>query len=311
MSDIVVLGSFMMDLVTKTERLPENGETLVGTSFIQNAGGKGANQAATIAKLGKPVKFIGMVGNDDFGNEAKEVLNEVGVQTDYLEKSDLASTGIGNVMVGKDGSNRIIIIPGANLKYSAKEFEKVKGLIKSAKLLVMQLEMDFKLTKIALDFAHKNGVETLLNPAPARELPMELLKKVNYLTPNETELGILTKQVISTTDDAIAAAQTLVEKGVDNVIVTLGENGAFWVDSNKNITKMKAFSVKAIDTVAAGDSFNGALACGIIDGLDKHEILKTANQVGALTVTKTGAIQALPTYEELYEFQQALEVTNM
>ncbi|MBU5365499.1 ribokinase [Enterococcus devriesei] len=311
MSDIVVLGSFMMDLVTKTERLPENGETLVGTSFIQNAGGKGANQAATIAKLGKPVKFIGMVGNDDFGKEAKEVLISAGVQIGHLEETDLASTGIGNVMVGKDGSNRIIIIPGANLKYSAKEFETVKELIKAAKLLVMQLEMDFELTKLAINFAHENGVEILLNPAPARELPIELLSKVSYLTPNETELGIVTNRTISTTEEAVAAAQILVEKGVDNVIVTLGEKGAVWVDNGNNIVKMKALTVDAVDTVAAGDSFNGALACGIIDGLEKNDILKMANQVGALTVTKVGAIQALPTYEELYEFQQVMEATNV
>ncbi|MFB5314170.1 ribokinase [Enterococcus gallinarum] len=306
MNKIVVLGSFMMDLVTKVERLPKNGETLVGHSFTQNAGGKGANQAATIAKLGKPVTFAGMVGNDDFGLEAKKVLDSLGVSTDNLEVTNTSATGIGNVMVDKEGMNRIVIIPGANLVYSANEFERIKEIVRSSELLILQLEMDFELTKQAIDFAHGNGVKILLNPAPARTLSKDLLKKIDYLTPNETELGILTNQSIQTTEEAIQAARLLVEEGVKNVIVTLGENGAVWIDESGSITKMKAFSVDAVDTVAAGDSFNGALACGIIDDLDKEEILKTANQVGALTVTKAGAIQALPTIDELEEFRQAI-----
>lgn len=306
MSDIIVLGSFMMDLVTKTERLPQNGETLVGQSFIQNPGGKGANQAATIAKLGRPVTFIGMVGKDDFGMEARKVLTSLGVSTEYLQETEKASTGIGNVMVDKDGSNRIVIIPGANLNYSAEEFKKIKEKIRSAKLLVLQLEMDFKLTKLAINFAHECGVEILLNPAPARELPLDLLEKIDYLTPNETELGILTHQTIRTKTDALQSAKSLVNKGVKNVIVTLGEKGAIWIDQTGNSFGMKAFSVGVVDTVAAGDSFNGALACGITENLEKQDILKMANQVGALTVTKEGAIQALPTIEELEEFQQAI-----
>ncbi|GCF95485.1 ribokinase [Enterococcus florum] len=306
MSKIVVLGSFMMDLVTKVDRLPKNGETLVGLSFIQNSGGKGANQAAAIAKLGKPVIFAGMVGNDDFGLEARRVLDSIGVSTNNLKITKSSPTGIGNVMVDQNGMNRIVIIPGANLVYSSIEFESIKELVRSSKLLVLQLEMDFELTKGAIDFAHKNGVKILLNPAPARKLPKELLRKIDYLTPNETELGILTNQAIQTAEEAIKAAQSLVKEGVKNVIVTLGEKGAVWIDDSGDVTKMKAFSVDAVDTVAAGDSFNGALACGIIDDLDKEEILRTANQVGALTVTKTGAIQSLPTIEELEEFQHAI-----
>lgn len=307
MNKIVVLGSFMMDLVTKVDRLPQDGETLIGQSFIQNAGGKGANQAATIAKLGREVTFAGMVGNDDFGLEAKRVLDSLGVCTKNLEITKLAPTGIGNVMVDNDGMNRIVIIPGANLVYSAKEFNQIKDLVRSTELLVLQLEMDFELTEQVIDFAHKNRVRILLNPAPARKLSKEILMKIDYLTPNETELGILTNQSIQSTEEAIQAAKLLIKEGVKNVIVTLGENGAIWVDESGTTTKMKAFSVGAVDTVAAGDSFNGALACGIIDDLDKEEILRTANQVGALTVTKAGAIQALPTIEELEEFQQVID----
>ncbi|EOG03989.1 ribokinase [Enterococcus faecium] len=306
MSKIVVLGSFMMDLLAKTHRLPNDGETLIGDNFEKNAGGKGANQAATIAKLEEDVTFIGMVGRDEFGIEAKSALSNAGVNTEFLLTTNKSATGVGCVWVDRYGTNRIIVIPGANLEFSIDDFEKVKTIIIKAELLVLQLEMDLFLTKKVIEFAYVNGIKVLLNPAPAVPLEKSVLQKVNYLTPNETELEILTKRKIDTKEDIIKAARSLIELGVENIIVTLGEKGALWMDSNFQIIERSAFRVKPVDTVAAGDSFNGALAYGLVNNMEKEAILKLANTVGAFTVTKSGAIKSLPDKKELATLEQIL-----
>ncbi|MGX7164727.1 ribokinase [Enterococcus massiliensis] len=304
MADIVVLGSFMMDLVARSKRLPQNGETIVGNTFERNAGGKGANQAASIAKLGKEVSFIGMVGRDDFGEMAKDVLKGVGVDTEHLLNSSSISTGIGSVWVDEDGNNRIIIIPGSNLAFSSANLHEVEKVIKSAKILILQLEMDFSLILEAINMAYAYQVLILLNPAPARKLSRDVYKKVTYLTPNETELEILSGMPTDTIENVKAAANSLIRQGTKNIIVTLGDRGSVWVSQDGEVIIAKSKKVTAVDTVAAGDSFNGALACGIIDGLDKREVLDLANTVGALTVTKNGAIQSLPTLNDVRAFIQ-------
>lgn len=306
MARIVVLGSFMMDLLSKSTRLPSDGETLIGESFDKNAGGKGANQAATIAKLEEEVTFIGMVGEDDFGTEAKKVLSSVGVNTDYLLTTNQAATGVGCVWVDQKGMNRIIVIPGANLKFSMNDFDRVKSIILEAELLVLQLEMDLLLTKKVIEFAHENQIKILLNPAPAVLLEESILKKINYLTPNETELGILTNKKIDTRESVLQAVHQLIESGVENVIVTLGEKGSLWMDQNFQVIEKSAYKVNPIDTVAAGDSFNGALAYGLVNNMEKKEILELANKVGAFTVTKPGAIKSLPTKKEILTLEEIL-----
>lgn len=308
MSEIVVLGSFMMDLVARANRLPNNGETLMGNVFLENPGGKGANQAAAIAKLDEQVSFIGMVGEDTFGEEAITVLHDLGVDINNVVKTPEARTGVGCVWVEESGNNRIIIIPGANLKYGEKELIKVKNTIEKAKLLVMQLEMDFDFTVQAIELAYSYGVPVLLNPAPARILPSEVLSKINYLTPNEKELELIVGEPLNSKEDIIQAAKSLIKKGVNNIIVTLGENGAVWVSEDEDVIEVDALRVKAIDTVAAGDSFNGALATAIVNKKSKKEALQFANKVGALTVTKIGAIQSLPTLVEVNNFKNKMVV---
>lgn len=303
MTDIVVLGSFMMDLVARSKRLPDNGETIIGNSFEKNAGGKGANQAATIAKLGKNVSFIGMVGEDDFGKLAEKTLKDSGVNVDYLLKVKNTSTGVGSVWVDEStGNNRIIIIPGANLKFSKDNLYDIQEIIKSADLIVLQLEMNLEMTFEAIEIAYQLGIPVLLNPAPATNLPDEVYKKISYLTPNETELSILSEMKTDSIDDVKNAAQYLVEKGVQNVVVTLGEKGSIWISKSGECVFSKSKKVKAVDTVAAGDSFNGALAYGIVEDWPKEKILEFANTVGALTVTKTGAIKSLPTISDVQKF---------
>lgn len=305
MCEIFVLGSFMMDLVSRANRLPDSGETVIGNSFMTNAGGKGANQAATIAKLNESVTFAGAVGNDDFGKEAKTILDEVGVNTKFLKAKEGVATGVGCVSVDSAGNNRIIVVPGANLEFSKDDFNDISDQIEKAKLLMLQLEMDLEMTSSAIEFAYKKNVPILLNPAPAVQLSDQLLSKITYLTPNETELGLLTNRKIETTKDVFSAAKVLVEKGVKNVIVTLGDKGAIWVDQEMHTTESPSFKVEALDTVAAGDSFNGALAIGVLQKHSKEEILEFANKVGALTVTKQGAIQALPTKEDIAKYDES------
>lgn len=186
------------------------------------------------------------------------------------------------------------------------DFNEVKSIILDAELLVLQLEMDLSVTKRVIEFAYKNQIKVLLNPAPAVLLEKDILQKISYLTPNETELGILTDKKIKTRKDVIESSRLLIEMGVENVIVTLGEKGALWMDNNFQITEMGAFKVEPVDTVAAGDSFNGALAYGLVNNMNKKEILLLANTVGAFTVTKSGAIKSLPTKKDLVNLNRIL-----
>lgn len=294
---ILVLGSFMMDLVVRSNRAPDNGETIIGNSFSQYPGGKGANQAVSAARLGGTVTMAGKVGIDQFGVEALKTLKQEGVNIDNILRDEKTATGVGFVTLEESGDNRIIVVPGANLKYQEDELNSLKKVIKDSDLMMVQLEMDFSMTEKAINYAYEKGVPVLLNPAPARTLGDKLLKKITYLTPNETEAEIITDIPINSVEDAEKAAKVLLDKGIKNVVITLGKNGALTANS-EGIYHVPGYPVKPLDTVAAGDSFNGALAVEIIKGTPLNKAVKFANAVGALTVTKAGAIPSLPTLEE-------------
>lgn len=298
---ILILGSFMMDLVVRTPKAPENGETIIGTSFSRFPGGKGANQAVAAARLGGNVTMAGKVGVDEFGDEALKTLNKEKVNTQFMLRDKEKSTGVGSIVLTENGDNRIIVVPGANQNYTFTDLKTIQGIIKNSKILVTQLEMAFEVTRQAISFAAANHVPVILNPAPAQQLDDELLKKVTYLTPNETEAQLLTGIKITTYEDAESAAKVLLEKGVKNVIITLADKGSL-IANETGIRHIKGYTVKAVDTVAAGDAFNGALAYGITNGKTLDESVKMANAVGALTVTKEGAIPSLPYLDEVLEF---------
>ncbi|MFC4618215.1 ribokinase [Camelliibacillus cellulosilyticus] len=298
---ILILGSFMMDLVVRTPRAPEKGETIIGTNFHKFPGGKGANQAVAAARLGAEVVMAGKVGNDPFGNEAMETLIKEKVDTHYILRDDAYPTGVGSIVLDENGDNRIVVVPGANLKYTLSDLELIEGVIRDSDILVAQLEMDIDVISAAVDFAHSSHVPVILNPAPAQKLSSDLLEKVTYLTPNETECEILTGIKIFTNDDAEVAAKALLNRGVENVIITLAENGAMIANAG-GIQYLPGYSVKAVDTVAAGDAFNGALAVGIAKGKPLHEVVRFANAVGALAVTKEGAIPSLPYLKDVEKF---------
>jgi ribokinase len=296
---IFVLASFMMDLVSHTERFPNPGETVIGNKFNTHLGGKGINQAVQARRLGAKVHVSGAVGNDFFGDLFVKMLAEEKIPNNDMYRKDV--TGVGSISIDKTAQNKIIIVPGANLEYDLNDLNKVLPNIIKADVLLAQLEMSLDVVTVFAKIAKANNKTFILNPAPAKELADELLSCVNYLTPNETELEILTKCKITNLEDIENACKILLNKGVGNVIVTLGDEGALFINHDKTIFS-PAKKVIAVDTVAAGDSFNGALAYGLDKKMKIQDILKLANACGALTVTREGAIPSLPTLDEVKTF---------
>ncbi|WP_236337306.1 ribokinase [Paenibacillus auburnensis] len=298
---IVIIGSLNMDMVVRTSRAPEAGETLFGQAFALSPGGKGANQAVAAARLGAEVTMIGRVGKDGFGRELLEVMRQEGVHTEYIGQSETQATGVASIVVDEEGENRIIVVPGANLEMGREDIAALAPVISQAEMVVMQLETDLPMCEQAASIAYSNGIPVILNPAPARALNDELLQHVAYLTPNETEAGILAGMAVNSIADAGQAARVLLQKGVENVIVTLGAKGALIVNDAGSL-HIPGFPVQAVDTVAAGDSFNGALAYQLTSGKTLAEAVRFANSVGALAVGKHGAIPSLPQLAEVEQF---------
>lgn len=300
-TNIVVIGGFTMDLVVKTPRAPENGETILGTNFKRYPGGKGANQAVAAARLGGNVTMIGKLGTDSFGDEVFAMLEQDQINTEYIGREPAYPTGIGSIVLDQNGDNRIIVIPGANSQVKAEHLPSYSEALIQANMLLVQLELDFEMNQKAVEMGFEMGIPVLLNPAPGRELSDEILAKVTYLTPNETEAEIITGISIKTVEDAKAAVQYLLDKGVKVVVMTMASEGAL-IGDKEGIRHIPGYKVKAIDTVAAGDSFNGALAYSILKGNSLDESVRFANAVGALTVTKEGAIPSLPYAKEVEAF---------
>lgn len=307
---IVVIGSLNMDMVVRANRAPEAGETLFGQEFALSPGGKGANQAVAAARLGADVTMIGRVGKDTFGSELMEIMKQEEIHTGYISQSESQSTGVASIVVDGEGENRIIVVPGANTEMTPEDIEALEFVIGQARIVVMQLEMDLAMCSAAAAIASRHGIPVILNPAPAQPLGDGLLHHVTYLTPNETEAGILAGIAVVNIDDAERAARILLQKGVQHVIVTLGSKGALIVD-NSGSRHIPGFPVQAIDTVAAGDSFNGALAWQLTSGKTLDEAVRFANAVGALAVGKAGAIPSLPGLDEVKRFLREADGTGL
>lgn len=296
--NILVVGSFMMDQVVTTSLVPQKGETVIGESFTINPGGKGANQAVTAKRLGANVKMVGQLGDDPNGEIFVRVLDDEGIDIQDILIDTKQSTGVGFITKETSGDNRIIVIPGANMTYKYSDFEKIIDKLDEISIAILQLEMDFEVTYKIISKLQKLQIPIILNPAPAQILSDKWLSKINYLTPNETELGILTNSVIETLEDVEKAVNQLLDKGVDNVIVTLGDKGAYFANQFET-GYVEANKVEVVDTVAAGDSFNGALAVAILEGKSMRDSVMFANRVGSMTVTKVGAISSLPYRKDL------------
>ena len=301
---IIVVGSSNTDMILKTKWIPRPGETIIGGKFSTAAGGKGANQAVGAARAGGQVIFIAKVGNDVFGRQAVEGFLKDGINIKYVLKDDKKPSGVALIFVADDGENSIGVGSGANAKLSVADVTKLKEVILSGDILLTQLETPLPTVKAAVSIANKGGVKVILNPAPAVKLGNDILKNVTILTPNETETEILTGITIKNQSDAQKAAEILQKKGVKIIIITMGSKGAYvCCDEFKGM--VEGFKVKAVDTTAAGDVFNGALAVAISEKMPLAEAVRFANAAAAISVTRLGAEPSVPQRKDIGKLLKA------
>jgi len=301
MPDIVVVGSLNMDLVIGVPRMPLAGETIVGRDLQTIPGGKGANQAAAAAKLGGRVAMVGRVGDDVFGPRLIENLRRQGVDAGAVRVDDQAATGVALIMVDEAGENSIVVSAGANGRVSVEDVASAEGLLRQARLLLLQHEVPLETVAYAIELAARHGVQVILNPAPAHSVSPELLSKVHYVVPNETEARTLTGVEVKDVVTAEAAARKLLDYGAPVVIITLGEQGALLVTEG-GASHVPARQVKAVDTTAAGDAFIGGLATALVKGFSLPEAVRYATCAGTLATTVFGAQTSLPSAERVQEF---------
>lgn len=298
---LVVIGSSNMDLVISLPRIPSIGETVLGGKSSMVFGGKGANQAVASIRSGGNVAYIAKVGNDLFGKNMKGHFEKEGFNTDLILTDEYEPTGIAQIFVSEKGENSIAVAPGANMRLMPKDIAPFIDLIKSAQVVLLQLESPLETVEYLADIAYQNDVKLILNPAPAQKLSENLLGKVWLITPNETETSLLTGIEVVDLESAKKGAEHLLKKGVKNVVVTLGENGCLLC--NRNVTEhISAFKAKAVDTTAAGDVFNGTLAAAITNYKSLHEAITFATAAAAISVTREGAQPSIPTRSEIDSF---------
>ncbi|GHP13951.1 ribokinase [Lentilactobacillus fungorum] len=297
-SDVLVIGSNMIDLITYIDRMPIEGETVEAPDFQMGFGGKGANQAVAAARLGSKVSFITMVGNDTFGQQQLANFKENQIDTTGVG-TGTKSSGAAPIFVEPSSDNRILIIKGANNELTPAVLDQHVDLIKNAKIIVLQQEIPLETNYHAIDLANQFNVPVLLNPAPAnKDLDINHVSNVNFFSPNETELATLTGMPTTNLTEIKQAAQHMVQMGVNNMIITLGSKGVLWV--NKDTSDLiPAVKVKAVDTTGAGDSFIGSFAHYFAQGEAIPTALKHANQYAAITVTRQGTQKSYPTAAEL------------
>lgn len=300
---ITVVGSVNMDLVFRTPRMPAVGETLLGHEFRQIPGGKGANQAVAAARQGAEVRFIGAVGADGFGDFSRQCLNREGIHTEQLSSIADCATGVAGILVEDNGHNSIVLAAGANARVTPEQVQQAGASIAAASMLLCQLENPMPAVVEAIQLAHRQGVATVLNPAPAQALPAGLLELVDYLILNETEASQLSGIAVSDEASARQACSALLQAGVKVLVLTMGENGAL-LASAAGMQLIPAIKVEVVDTTAAGDTFVGAFAVGIANGLSLHDACVEAQYTAALTVTKLGAQTSIPTRAEVLAFMQ-------
>lgn len=296
MSRIVIIGSTNVDQTVRTVRIPAKGETIFGTDLKLTFGGKGANQAVAAARLGGDVTFIAKTGMDTYGDMMVENLLHEGFSAKTIIRDPESPSGVAWICVDDNGDNSIIVMPGANCTLTIDDLAPYLHLIKGADYLLMQLETPIEVVAYAADLAYSCGVKVLLNPAPAQSLPDDLLSKTYILTPNEKECKLLCGAAAS--DDVRSNAEKLLSKGVKNVIVTLGEKGALLCTA-EGFVEIPAIKVEAVDTVAAGDTFNGALCVALSEGKTIADAMRFATKASAIAVTRSGAQSSIPYRKEI------------
>jgi ribokinase len=305
-SRIVVVGSSNTDMIIKLKRIPRPGETVLGGEFLTAAGGKGANQAVAAARAGGKVSLIARVGRDTLGDEAIAGFIRDGIDVSHITHDPRTASGAALIFVTQDGENSIAVASGANIKLSPADVRKARRVIAHAKVLLMQLETPLDTVGVAAELAAATGALVILNPAPARPLPDRLLRQISILTPNESEAELLTGIRIKSIATAEKAAVRLRRRGVQAVVLTLGARGGLIADS-QGTRLVPGFKVKAVDTTAAGDVFNGTLAVALTEGRSIEEAVRFANAAAAISVTRMGAQPSAPRRREIMPFLRANE----
>jgi len=291
----LVIGSANVDYTTYVNEFPKPGETLLGNDFHSDIGGKGANQACAIGKLGGDVTFLCSMGNDVNQERIIKTLKDNHVKA--VVKTSQSHTGIATILVNRSSKNQIVVVPGANSDLDIDFLKQHQSHFREADVIILQLEIPLPTVAFAAQLAYNLGKIVLINPAPAKVLDEALLAHLDFVTPNETELSLISGCPATTMEERIEASRQLLRKGVKSVITTLGEQGALLVNSEKEIL-FPAIKVKAVDTVAAGDCFNGAFAFYLSHGIE--EAIRFANKAAAVAVTRFGAIASLPTIEDIH-----------
>lgn len=294
---ILVIGSSNTDLVVNASKLPRPGETVLGGEFFVNPGGKGANQAVGAARAGKNVTFCCMTGKDDYGKAAKALFDKEGIDTSYIFSTPDKPSGVALITVDKNAENCIVVASGANLEIKPSDIDKIKD-FKDYDIVLAQLEIPMATVQHIGELAKKNGVKFVLNPAPAQKLPASLLSCVDIITPNETEAEILTGIKVTDDNSAVEAAKALCALGIKDVIITMGSRGALLYSGGK-AEFVPAFKVKAVDTTAAGDIFNGALCVALSEGKTLREAIVFASAASSISVTRSGAQASAPYRKEI------------
>lgn len=295
---IVVVGSINTDMIVKVPRIPKTGETILGGKFSTAAGGKGANQAVAAARAGGDVTFIARVGNDMFGKQALEDFESNNINAKYIKTDNAEPSGVALIFVDEKGENSIAVASGANARLSHRDVTEAEEVIKSADILLMQLETPMESVKRAAKIAKEAGVKVILNPAPACPLDNTLLSTLYVITPNESEAELLTDISVTDFPSAEKAAFILLDRGVEVAIITMGIKGA--LIKTRELTKIvPGFKVNAVDSTAAGDVFNGSLVVAMAEGKTLEETVQFANAAAALSVTKLGAQPSAPKRVEI------------
>ncbi|OES46351.1 ribokinase [Domibacillus iocasae] len=302
MGQVTVIGSYVVDLMSRTPHLPVPGETVLGGPFQMGPGGKGGNQATAAARSGSDVTFVTKIGLDVFGEEAMRHFEREGFNVQFIKRSETDATGTALIAVDDRGENNIVIAPGACGTMKRLDVIEAETAIKKADILLIQLEISLEAIKAAIEQASIHRVPVLLNPAPYLPFPSDWLQHVTYATPNETEARGLTGVDVVDESSAQKAANFLHEKGVRVVIITLGEKGVYVSDGTSRGKFIEGFSVKAVDTTGAGDAFNGGFAHAVSSGMPVEEAVQFGQAVAALSVTKIGTAASMPSIEEIKAF---------
>ncbi|MEG1403206.1 ribokinase [Bacteroides sp.] len=298
MKKIIVIGSSNIDMVVKTSHLPAPGETILGGEFLMNQGGKGANQAVAVKRLGGNLVFLTKLGDDVLGHQSLEYFKKEKINTQHITLDKNSASGVALISVDDHAENSIVVASGANMQLNEQDVDHVVEEMCAGDILLMQLEIPLQTVMYAAKKAFEKGVKVILNPAPACNLPKELFKYLYMITPNRIESEMLTGLKITTDADAEEAANKICAMGVKNVIITLGSKGCLIKEGSISY-RVDAFRVKPIDTTAAGDTFNGALCVGLAENMDLQNAVLMASKASSIAVTRMGAQSSIPYREEI------------